>query len=144
MERSAGIIVYKGDRLFLVRAAGPFDKGTERWTVPKGLVDEQDEDDWSAAVREWEEETGDRIRNDEYYDLGEITAGNKRNHLFAVEQEAEWKCSNTFRFHFRNGRTGIYNETDAGGWFTLQEAERMLPKSLRGFIPRLRAVMKGE
>ena len=91
MKVSAGILVYNENEVFLVHPGGPFYKNKNCWFIPKGEVNESGESDWQAAVREWEEETGDRIRNDDYIDLGFIKRSGKSNHIFAVEQNAEWK-----------------------------------------------------
>jgi len=60
---SAGLLLFrrsgKGLGVFLAHPGGPFWSGRDlgAWTVPKGLV-EDGEDSLTAAVREFEEETG--------------------------------------------------------------------------------------
>ena len=135
MKTSAGIVVYKDEEIFLVRPAGPFDNG-KRWVFPKGVV-KGEESIWEAAVREFEEETGEKVVNTDYHDLGVITKGGKRIHLFAIEQDARWKSSNTFEFIFPTGKKKVYHETDAGKFFTLEEAFKVLPWNQKAFLPRI-------
>jgi len=138
MKISAGILVYYHNKVFLVHPGGPFDRNKNRWYIPKGELKTPEEDHWQAAVREWEEETGDKIRNNAFIDLGIIKKSGKQNHVFAVMQDAEWKSSNFFEFRFKSGQTKCFPETDAGAWFTLEEAENVLPKNQKDFIQRLR------
>ncbi len=136
MKLSAGILVYKGSTVFLVHPSGPFDKGTQKWVIPKGET-EEGENLWNAAVREWEEETGDTIKTDNYFDLGQLTRSGKKIHIFAVEQDAQWKFSNKFDFVFKNGTKRTFYETDSGQWFSFEEAFKVLPKNQKDFIQRL-------
>ncbi len=59
---SAGLLLFRryGGELevFLAHPGGPFREGRDlgAWTIPKGLV-EENEDSLAAAVREFEEET---------------------------------------------------------------------------------------
>ncbi len=137
MKISAGILVYKENRVFLVHPGGPFYKNKKQWFIPKGEVHDN-EDHWQAAVREWQEETGDTIRNSNRIDLGETTSSHKRNHIFAVEQDAQWIGSNSFEMTCPNGKTAEFPETDAGKWFSLDDAIDVLPKTQTEFITRLR------
>ena len=138
MKVSAGILVYSDEKVFLVHPGGPFYRNKKCWFIPKGEVQKGDENDWQAAAREWQEETGDNIRSDDYIDLGFVKRSGKSNHIFAIEQDAEWKSSNTFEMQFKSGQVRNFPETDDGGWFTLDEAEQVLPKNQKGFIERIR------
>ena len=65
-QKSAGLLLYrlqKGEiEVFLVHPGGPFwaKKDEGAWSIPKGLI-EEGEDDLKAAKREFEEETGQKI-----------------------------------------------------------------------------------
>ncbi len=142
MKISAGIVVCKENKIFLVRPAGPFDNG-KKWSFPKGWV-KDGEELWDAAVREFEEETGEKIIDNNYKELGEITKGGKRIHLFAVEQDAKWKSSNTFEFTFPNGKKKTYYETDAGKFFTIDEAKKVLPWNQKAFLPRIEELFESK
>ena len=65
-QTSAGILVYRRRagtvEFLLVHPGGPFWKNRERgaWSIPKGLVDEGEEN-LAAAIREFEEEVGQTV-----------------------------------------------------------------------------------
>nr|MBA2250544.1 NUDIX domain-containing protein [Chitinophagaceae bacterium] len=67
--RSAGILLYHFDdghlKVFIVHPGGPFWKNKDlgTWSLPKGEFSE-DELPLNAAIREFEEETGQKIAGD--------------------------------------------------------------------------------
>ena len=123
---------------------GPFYRNKKCWFIPKGEVQKGDENDWQAAAREWQEETGDNIRSDDYIDLGFVKRSGKSNHIFAIEQDAEWKSSNTFNMRFKSGDVKNFPEADDGKWFTFEDAEKVLPKNQIEFINRLREYLENK
>ncbi|MCK7516739.1 MAG: NUDIX domain-containing protein [Ignavibacteriales bacterium] len=62
---SAGLLMYKFDKeelkVFLVHPGGPYFKNKDDgyWSIPKGLV-EKEEELLNTAIREFKEETGNR------------------------------------------------------------------------------------
>src|SRR5438045_1613577 len=90
-KRSAGILLYRrtadGVEVFLVHPGGPFwaKKDDGAWSIPKGEYDAGD-DPLSAALREFEEETGTRAQG-EFLPLGEVRQpGGKAVTAWAVER----------------------------------------------------------
>ena len=88
-EISAGLLLFKLDpglKLFLSHPGGPYwaNKDAGAWTVPKGLI-EDEEDKIAAATREFEEEIGFRPEG-RLLELGSIKQkGGKVVHSWAVE-----------------------------------------------------------
>lgn len=152
MKYSAGLLMYRriGDSLevFLVHPGGPFFKKKEEgyWSIPKGLVDE-DEADLDAARREFEEETSiPVIANQLFLDLGEIRQkGGKRVRAWAFEGDADVQKirSNSFEMEWppRSGRRQSFPEIDRGAWFDIAAAGRMIIEAQRAFLDRLCAML---
>lgn len=74
-ETSAGILIFKKDpglQVLLAHPGGPYWKNRDdgAWSIPKGLI-EEDEDRLRAAAREFEEETGYRPKGS-FIPLGSI------------------------------------------------------------------------
>ena len=133
-----------GLEVLLVHPGGPFwaKKDDGVWSIPKGLVD-SDEDFLAAARREFEEETGALLpsRSDlrsssplasgEAIPLGDFKQkGGKIVTAFAVEGDfdlAQFR-SKTFSMEWppRSGKRTEFPETDRAGWFGLDEARRKL------------------
>jgi predicted NUDIX family NTP pyrophosphohydrolase len=130
---SAGVLLYRrrGTRteVFLVHPGGPFwaKKDEGAWSVPKGLVD-PDEEELACARREFTEETGfDAGGNGTEHDLGSFRQpSGKRVRAWAIEGDcdpAQLK-SNLFEMEWppKSGRTATFPEVDRGGWFERAEA----------------------
>src|SRR5215208_672370 len=66
VRKSAGILLYRKTKkfleVFLIHPGGPFWKGKESgaWSIPKGEFTDN-ENPLSAAMREFEEETGKKV-----------------------------------------------------------------------------------
>lgn len=136
-KRSAGLLIFRQSagyrQVFLVHPGGPFwtrkDEGA--WSIPKGLVDEG-EDELAAAKREVFEEVGARIEGDCEW-LGEYRQpGGKRVLAWSIEADidAATVVSNTFRIEWppKSGLMKEFPEVDRAGWFSLDEAERKILK----------------
>ena len=134
---SAGILLYRrvgsGTQVFLVHPGGPYwarkDEGA--WSVPKGLVDEA-EDELAAARRELGEETGfDAGGTGPAHDLGSFRLpSGKRLHVWAVEGDCDAAAlrSNLFEMEWppHSGRMGQFPEVDRAAWFDRTEAPRKI------------------
>ena len=76
MRQSAGILLYRNPssllEVFLVHPGGPFWKNKDlgAWSIPKGEFS-QDEEPLAAALREFEEETGQQVAG-AFYELSPI------------------------------------------------------------------------
>lgn len=144
-KRSAGLLIYRQDdsglRVLLVHPGGPFwaKKDDGAWSIPKGLVDEN-EDELSAARRETEEELGIKV-DGPFSRLGDYRQpGGKIVVAWSVEARIDINVaairSNTFTMEWppRSGSMKEFPEVDRAGWFALPEAE---VKILRGQRPML-------
>lgn len=134
---SAGILLYRrrpdGPEVFLVHPGGPFwaRKDEAAWSLPKGLIDPQEEP-LAAARREFREETGFEVDGD-FVDLGTFKLpGGKRLHVFALEGDCDpaGLVSNAFEMEWppRSGTTRSFPEIDRGGWFGRDAALRGIVK----------------
>ena len=147
---SAGILLYRqepsGPRVLLAHPGGPFfaKKDAGAWSLPKGLVD-ADEELEAAARREFEEECGWRPEGD-LVALGESTLrSSKRVTGFAL-QVAESDDAVLARFnpgHFtmewppRSGKTAEFPEVDRIDFFSLDEARTKINSAQAVFLDRL-------
>ena len=161
---SAGVLVWERAadgalRVLLAHMGGPFwahkDKGA--WTIPKGLVDEG-EDHLKAARREFAEETGVALPDDDslYIDLGEAPGPRNRKilHMFALEAwhvplagaggcdslTSNSPPSNTFRLEWppKSGQVREFPEIDRTACINLDTAMEKVDAAQRVFLQRLR------
>lgn len=152
-KRSAGLLLYRRRHprraggagaadveVLLVHPGGPFwarrDEGW--WTIPKGEVDEG-EDELAAALRELHEELGVALAPSAPQPLGEVVqAGGKRVVAWAVESDVDVHALvlGTFEMEWppRSGRLQTFPEVDRVEWFDLGAARRKL---LAGQLPLL-------
>jgi predicted NUDIX family NTP pyrophosphohydrolase len=142
-KRSAGILVYRrrdaGLEVFLVHPGGPFwaKKDFRAWSIPKGEYGDG-EDPFAVALREFEEETGQRIAGS-WLPLAPVkTPGGKLLTCWAVEGEADAEriVSNEFAMEWppRSGKTRMFPEVDRAAWFPLAEARERVHA---GMVPIL-------
>ncbi|MGX5827810.1 NUDIX domain-containing protein [Mesorhizobium sp. 43Arga] len=147
-KRSAGLLIYRrgdGDiRVLLVHPGGPFwaRKDDGAWSIPKGLIDE-DEDELAAAQRETGEELGITF-DGPFARLGDYKQpGGKIVIAWSVEARAEIDVaaikSNSFTIEWppRSGSMKEFPEVDRAGWFTLPEAEVKILKGQRPMLSDL-------
>lgn len=153
MQTSAGLLLYrvgsKGVEVLLVHPGGPFfaKKDDGAWSVPKGLIDEG-EDELAAARREFGEETGLAVAGDAFVPLGEVRLrSGKRVVAWAVEGDCDPAdlASNTFELEWppRSGRTRAFPEVDRAGWFDLRTASVKLNARQVPFLERLARALDG-
>ncbi len=142
-RNSAGVLLYRRKdselEVFLAHPGGPFwaNKDEGAWTIPKGLV-EDGEEDLSAAVREFEEETGIALTGP-FLDLGTITQRNgKVVHAWASEGEADPDRVTSNRIQIRwAGRIVEVPEIDHCAWFDLEAAMKKINPAQAELILRL-------
>lgn len=150
---SAGLLLFRrtsgGLEIFLAHPGGPFwqkrDEGA--WTIPKGLVAE-DEELLDAARREFEEETG-IVPQEPFLPLGSIRQkAGKTVHAWAWEGDAdpEQIVSNTMRMQWPHGsgRWRTYPEVDRCAWFDPTTARAKINAAQAELITRLETLVENE
>ncbi|QKD02885.1 NUDIX domain-containing protein [Mesorhizobium loti] len=149
-KRSAGLLIYRRSdreiRVLLVHPGGPFwaKKDDGAWSIPKGLV-EENEDELAAARRETGEELGVAV-DGPFTRLGDYKQpGGKIVIAWSVEARAEIDVaaikSNSFTMDWppRSGSMKEFPEVDRAGWFSLLEAG---VKIVQGQRPMLKDLSK--
>ena len=152
-RRSAGILLYRrrgGEvEVLLVHPGGPLwarrDAGA--WSIPKGEYGE-DEDPLAAALRELEEETGQRLPAADLVPLGEVRQrGGKVVTAWAGpgDLDADEITSNTFTLEWppRSGVRREFPEVDRAGWFDPATAREKLVAAQAELVDRLLALLDG-
>jgi predicted NUDIX family NTP pyrophosphohydrolase len=145
---SAGLLLFRraetGLEVFLAHPGGPFwkNKDAGAWTIPKGLVDEN-EDLLDAARREFLEETGIEPRGP-FHELGTVRQkAGKLIHAWAWEGDADPALvhSNTFSMEFPrgSGRRIEVPEVDRCEWFSLTAAREKINPAQAEFLDRLQS-----
>ncbi|HEU0137219.1 MAG TPA: NUDIX domain-containing protein [Flavobacterium sp.] len=130
MKKSAGILLYKkvdGQLMFfLAHPGGPFwkNKDAGSWSIPKGEF--TDELPLDAALREFEEETGTRLKG-EFIELEPVKMkSGKMIYAFAFEGDIDPDTitSNTFDLEWppKSGKIVQFPEVDRAVWFRVDEA----------------------
>jgi predicted NUDIX family NTP pyrophosphohydrolase len=151
---SAGVLLFRRSsgklEVFLAHPGGPFwakhDQGV--WTIPKGLVD-KGEDLLDAARREFEEETGIRLKGP-FQSLGSVTQkSGKVVHAWACEGDADPKRikSNEAKIEWPrgSGRWLTFPEIDRCAWFDLPTAREKINAAQADFLDRLQGELaRGE
>jgi predicted NUDIX family NTP pyrophosphohydrolase len=150
---SAGLLLYRrsqnGLELFLAHPGGPFwrDKEVGAWTIPKGVID-PDEDPLDAACREFTEETGIAPLGP-FVPLGSVRQrAGKVIHAWAWEGDADADCttSNDMRTEWprASGRWITFPEADRCGWFDSATARTKMNPAQAELIDRLEVLLGGE
>ena len=135
--KSAGIVLFRFSRdqleVLLVHPGGPFwaRKDAGAWSIPKGEVMEGEHPE-TAALREFEEETGTSISGALLALTPVRQKNNKVVHAWAVNQDldAENIKSNSFEMEWppKSGRLQKFPEVDKASWFSCSAArEKILP-----------------
>jgi predicted NUDIX family NTP pyrophosphohydrolase len=159
---SAGLLLYRirDGRLEVLigHMGGPFwaRKDAAAWSIPKGEYDEETEDPYAAARREFEEETGARAPDGSAIELGEIRQRNgKRVRAWALEGDLDpaGASSNTFTLEWppRSGEMQEFPEIDRLEWCELELArerlvagqEQLLDALCAALAPPARTASKG-
>lgn len=150
---SAGIIAYRHIRnsefeVLLVHPGGPLWKNKDdgAWSIPKGEYVEG-EDGLSAAKREFEEETGNVLPDNQFIPLQPVRIkSGKVITAWAVAANFE-ECfvgSNFFEMEWppRSGKKQTFAEVDKAEWFTLEKARLKINAGQVPFLERLAAILK--
>ena len=146
-RRSAGIVLYRsgaaGIEVLLVHPGGPFwaKKDAGAWSIPKGEY-EDGEDPLACALREFEEETGTRLADDDVVELGSVRQkSGKQVTAWAVAGDLDPATvrSNTFVMEWppRSGRQAEFPEIDRAEWFALDAAREKLVSAQGELLERL-------
>ena len=145
-KKSGGLLVFRfRDRvieIFLVHPGGPFFKNKDlgAWSIPKGEFDEN-ENAFDAAVREFEEETGIKLKG-KFIELSPVTQKSGKT-VFAWAIESDIDCSlikcNTFKLEWppKSGKIREFPEIDKGEWFKVDQARLKINQSQFAFIEEL-------
>jgi predicted NUDIX family NTP pyrophosphohydrolase len=150
---SAGLLLYrrsqKGLELFLAHPGGPFwkDKETGAWTIPKGVLDPE-EDPLDAARREFTEETGIQPQGP-FMSLGTVRQrAGKTIHAWAWEGDADaaTTTSNEMRTEWPrgSGRWITFPEVDRCAWFDPATARLRINPAQAELIDRLETLLAVE
>ena len=132
--------------MLLAHPGGPFwrRKDVGAWTIPKGEI-EEGEDDLAAARREFAEETGYSPEG-LGRSLGSVRQpGGKLVHVWAIN--GNWDpaqlVSNTFCMEWPRqcGRVQEFPEVDKAAWFGLKAARRKILNGQAEFLDRLEMVV---
>jgi len=128
---AAGIIIYRKTReglkfLLLYHGHG-------YWNFPKGEI-EAEEKSWQTALREIREETGLRSI-DLKFEQGFKTY---EKYIFRQNKEKIFKIVIFYLAETRNPRVIVSHEHEGYGWFTINEAEKILTKKYRDTAKILR------
>jgi len=148
MKQSAGILLYKHlDKqlfVFLVHPGGPLwkNKDLESWSIPKGEFIPPEEA-MHAALREFEEETGQAVTAKKFLELQSVKLkSGKTVYAWACEQDINAASikSNTFSLEWppKSGRLADYPEIDRAAWFNVEEALKKINPAQQSFILELR------
>ncbi|MFI5127283.1 MAG: NUDIX domain-containing protein [Candidatus Acidiferrales bacterium] len=149
-KASAGLVMYRmrGGKIevLLVHPGGPFwaKKDAGAWFIPKGET-KPDEDLFSAAKREFKEETGLKAEG-KFLELGSVKQkSGKVVTAWAFEgdcQPASIK-SNTFSMEWppRSGKQQEFPEVDRAAFYSIEAArEKMHPAEFE-FLARLKELL---
>lgn len=140
---SAGLVVFReaGDiEVLLAHPGGPFwaRKDDGAWSIPKGEYTDR-EDQLDAALREFHEETGLSVPQDDVTELGTLKQpSGKTVTAFVVAADPDLRdfTSNTFPLEWppKSGKVQNFPEVDRIEWFSIDRARRKL---LKGQVPFL-------
>ncbi len=153
-KKSAGIVAYRFNKsrleVLLVHPGGPFyakkDEGV--WSIPKGEF-EDGEDALSVAKKEFTEETGNIIINENFIELSPVKLkSGKIISAWAIEEDFE-RCfisSNLFEMEWppRSGKRQSFPETDKAEWFNLNEARIKIHPAQLPLINQLVSILQAK
>jgi predicted NUDIX family NTP pyrophosphohydrolase len=149
---AAGLLLYRrspaGLEVLVAHPGGPMwarrDAGA--WTIPKGLVDDGEDDLRDVARREFREETGHEPPDGPMTDLGEIRLrSGKVVHAWAVEGDLDPAAARSNMVEVawppRSGRVVRVPEVDRVAWLDPDAARTALNPAQAAFVERLEAAL---
>lgn len=149
-KKSAGILLFQkvkdNIKVFLVHPGGPFyrKKDDGCWSIPKGEFSDEEEG-LSAAIREFQEETGHQIKGN-FVELDPIKLPSRKIvHAWAVEGHipSENITSNTFELEWppKSGKIQEFPEVDRAEWFSIVEAKKKMNKGQVNLLEQLASMV---
>jgi len=146
-NQSAGILLYRIDNdrveVLLVHPGGPYHvkKDLGNWTIPKGLIDEN-EDHVVAAKREFFEETGHQLTTTQFIELHPVRQkAGKTVYAWAAEGDLDASriTSNVFKmeYPYKSGKWMDVPEIDKAEWFDVETAKKKINAAQVAFIDEL-------
>jgi predicted NUDIX family NTP pyrophosphohydrolase len=148
-KTSGGLLLYREDnrsdelRVLVAHPGGPFfaNKDDGWWSIPKGEPD-PGEDIFHAALREFEEETGEKS-NGPYIDLGSIVQKNGKE-VFAWAFAGDWedgkvpRCNEiSMEYPKGSGKQWTFPEIDRALLLPIPEAKIKLRPEQAVLVDRL-------
>jgi predicted NUDIX family NTP pyrophosphohydrolase len=148
-KTSGGLLLYREDnrsdelRVLVAHPGGPFfaNKDDGWWSIPKGEPD-PGEDIFLAALREFEEETGEKS-NGPYIDLGSIVQKNGKE-VFAWAFAGDWedgkvpRCNEiSMEYPKGSGKQWTFPEIDRALLLPIPEAKNKLRPEQAVLVDRL-------
>jgi predicted NUDIX family NTP pyrophosphohydrolase len=148
-KRSAGILLFRSRggevEFLLVHPGGPFwaKKDAGAWSIPKGLI-EDEEEPRACALRELDEELGEapELDPEQLIELGSIRQkAGKVVEAWAAEADFDpaTLASNTFAMEWppRSGKQQDFPEVDRAEWLGLEAAREKILAAQAEFLDRL-------
>ena len=133
--------------VLLVHLGGPYwsRKDAGAWFVPKGGMEEE-EDEFAAARREFQEETGMQPQGP-FLELGSVYhKSGKRVVAWAFRGDGDPAAlrSNTFRLEWppKSGKMQEFPEIDRADFFTIDAAEKKMHPAEFIFVQRLEKLLR--
>ncbi len=149
-KKSAGLLLYRYHEgipeVFLVHPGGPFwvNKDIGIWSIPKGEIGPEEEP-LSAAIREFDEETGFKV-DGRFITLTPVRQpGGKLVYAWALEGDCDASAvkSNSFSMEWPlySGVKREYQEIDRAGWFPLNIAKEKILTGQIGLLEELEMII---
>jgi predicted NUDIX family NTP pyrophosphohydrolase len=153
MKKSAGILLFRREKMvvefFLVHPGGPFWKNKDEgaWSIPKGEYEES-EDPLVAAKREFEEETGMKIRG-EFIPLKAVKQkSGKWVQAWAIEKDIDASKIKSNRFQLEwppgSGKMIEVPEVDKAEWFNYETAKQKINVAQIPLLDEMLEVIKND
>lgn len=151
-KKSAGILLYRVKnnlpQVLLAHPGGPFytKKDLGAWTIPKGEFTEE-EDPLEAAKREFKEETGMDVPDNEFIALSPIKQkSGKVVYAWMVKGDLDPTkiISNTFELEWppKSGIKKQFPEIDKAEWFSIKEAKEKIIPAQTDLLDQLEKILK--
>lgn len=149
---SAGLLLYRihdgNPEVLLVHPGGPFwaKKDLGAWSIPKGEVENDSDDYFETAKREFKEEAGFLPEGD-FVSLGSVKQkGGKTVHAWAIKGDCDTSLlrSNTFTMEWppHSGKQQEFPEADRAEFFPLEKAREKINPAQAEFISKLEQLLE--